>query len=156
LEITIGKLLKGKGKSMATAESCTGGYIAHLITSIPGSSAYFKGSVVSYSNDVKENVLNVSPDTLKTVGAVSEETVTQMVKGVIEKLNADFAVATSGIMGPDGGNAEKPVGTVWIAAGNKEKVIAQKLFFRFDRERNIEMTAQSALNMLRKFILAES
>jgi nicotinamide-nucleotide amidase len=153
LEITIGKILKSKEKTMATAESCTGGYIAHLITSNPGSSVYFKGSVVSYSNEVKENLLNVSLDTLKTTGAVSEETVIQMVKGVIEKINVDFAVATSGIMGPDGGTPEKPVGTVWIAAGNKDKVVSQKMFFRFDRERNIEMTAQFALNMLRKFIL---
>jgi nicotinamide-nucleotide amidase len=156
LEITIGKILKAKNKTMATAESCTGGYIAHLITSVPGSSAYFKGSVVSYSNEVKENILNVSAETLKTSGAVSEETVTQMLKGIINKLNVDFAVATSGIMGPDGGTAEKPVGTVWIAAGNKEKVEAHKLFFRFDRERNIEMTAQAALNLLRKFVLANS
>ncbi len=156
LEIAIGKILKSKGKTVATAESCTGGYIAHLITSVPGSSAYFNGSVVSYANYVKENVLGVSSETLKTVGAVSEETVKQMVKGVIEKLNVDFAVATSGIMGPDGGSPEKPVGTVWIAAGNKDKVEALKLFFLFDRERNIEMTAQAALNMLRKFILANS
>jgi len=156
LEITIGKILKAKGKTMATAESCTGGYIAHLITSVPGSSEYYKGSVVSYANEVKENVLGVSADTLKTVGAVSEETVQQMVKGVIEKLNVDFALATSGIMGPDGGTPDKPVGTVWIAAGDKENLITQKLFFRFDRERNIEMTAQASLNMLRKFILANS
>ena len=156
LEIIIGIILKAKGKTMATAESCTGGYIAHLITSVPGSSAYFKGSIVSYANEVKENLLNVDSDTLKSAGAVSEETVKQMVKGAIEKLNVDFAIATSGIMGPDGGSLEKPVGTVWIATGNKEKVIAQKLFFRFDRERNIEMTAQTALNLLRKFILTES
>jgi nicotinamide-nucleotide amidase len=156
LEITIGKILKAKNKTLATAESCTGGYIAHLITSIPGSSAYFNGSIVSYANEVKENVLGVSLEILKTAGAVSEETVTQMVKGVIEKINVDFAVATSGIMGPDGGTKEKPVGTVWIAVGNREKTEAQKLFFRFDRERNIEMTAQAALNMMRKFILANS
>jgi nicotinamide-nucleotide amidase len=156
LEITLGKILKARNKTMATAESCTGGYIAHLITSVAGSSAYFKGSVVSYANDVKENILNVSADTLKTTGAVSEETVKQMVKGAIENLQADFALATSGIMGPKGGTPEKPVGTVWMAVGNKEKTEAQKLFFRFDRERNIEMTAQAALNLLRKFILANS
>lgn len=156
LEIVIGKILKEKGKTMATAESCTGGYIAHLITSVPGSSAYFTGSIISYANEVKENILGVSSDILKSVGAVSEDTVRQMVKGVIEQLKTDFAVATSGIMGPDGGTQEKPVGTVWIAAGNKKEVVAQKLFFRFDRERNIEMTAQAALNMLRKFILANS
>lgn len=153
LELVIGKILKAKGKTIATAESCTGGYIAHLITSVAGSSAYFKGSVVSYANEVKENLLDVSAETLKTAGAVSKETVMQMLKGVLDKLNVDFAVATSGVMGPDGGTSEKPVGTVWIAAGNNEKVVTQKLFFRFDRERNIEMTAQAALNMLRKFIL---
>jgi len=153
LEIVIGKILKAKNKTMATAESCTGGYIAHLITSIPGSSVYFNGSVVSYSNSVKENVLGVSADTLKTVGAVSEETVTQMAKGVINKLNVDYAVAVSGIMGPDGGSEEKPVGLVWVAVGNKEKIQTTKLQFRFDRQRNIEMTTQNALNLLRKFIL---
>ena len=111
-------------------------YLIHLITS-----------------DVKENVLGVSSETLKTAGAVSEETVTQMVTGVINKLNVDYAVAVSGIMGPDGGTDEKPVGLVWIAVGNKEKIQATKLQFRFDRQRNIEMTTQNALNLLRKFIL---
>ena len=110
---------------MGTAESCTGGYIAHLITSVPGSSAYYKGSVVSYANEVKENILGVQHETLEH-GAVSEETVKEMVKGAIEKLNVDYAVATSGIMGPDGGTEEKPVGTVWIAAGNKEKIVDAK------------------------------
>ena len=153
LEIVIGQVLKAKNKTMATAESCTGGYIAHLITSIPGSSSYYKGSVVSYANEVKENVLNVSPDILNTAGAVSEETVTQMVKGVIQKLNVDYAVATSGIMGPDGGSPEKPVGTIWLAVGNKNKTATHQLNLRFDRERNITMTGMFALNMLRKFIL---
>ena len=138
---------------MATAESCTGCYISHLITSISGSSAYYKGSVVSYDNEVKETVLGVQHNTLMTVGAVSEETVKQMVAGAIKTLNVDFALATSGIMGPDGGSEEKPVGTVWIAAGNKEKVETLKLNLRFDRERNITITANNALNFLRKFIL---
>lgn len=153
LEIVLGKILKSNGKTMATAESCTGGYIAHLITSVPGSSAYYNGSIVSYSNESKENLLDVSNNILNTAGAVSSETVTQMVNGALKKLKADFAVACSGIMGPDGGTDDKPVGTVWIAAGNKENVVTQKLYFRFDRERNIEMTAQAALNLLRKFIL---
>ncbi len=138
---------------MATAESCTGGYIAHLITSIAGSSVYYKGSIVSYSNEAKENILGVQHDALVTVGAVSEETVRQMVKGAINKMNVDYAVATSGIMGPDGGSDEKPVGTVWIAVGNKQKVEAKQFNFRFDRSRNISMTAGNALNFLRKFIL---
>lgn len=153
LEIVIGKILKAKGKTMGTAESCTGGYIAHLITSIPGSSAYFKGSVISYSNEVKENMLLVSHDTMVSHGAVSQETVTEMVKGAIEKLKVDYALATSGIMGPDGGSEEKPVGTVWIAVANKEKTETLKLNLRFDRHRNITLTAANALNFLRKFLL---
>jgi nicotinamide-nucleotide amidase len=153
LEVVIGKILKAQNKTMATAESCTGGYIAHLITSIPGSSAYFNGSVVSYSNKLKESILGVSAETLKKAGAVSEETVLEMVRGLINKLNVDYGVAVSGIMGPDGGSAEKPVGLVWIAVGNKEKTQTTKLQFRFDRQRNIEMTAQNALNLLRKFII---
>ena len=156
LEIVIGKILKAKSKTMGTAESCTGGFIAHLITSVSGSSAYYKGSVVSYANEIKENILGVKKETLLSVGAVSEETVKEMVKGAISKLNVDFALATSGIMGPDGGTDEKPVGTVWIAAGNKEKVETLKLNLRFDRQRNIGMTATNALNFLRKFILANS
>jgi nicotinamide-nucleotide amidase len=156
LEVVVGKILKERNKTMATAESCTGGYIAHLITSVAGSSAYYNGSVVSYSNEVKEDILGVKHSTLASVGAVSEETVKQMVKGVIEKLNVDYAVATSGIMGPDGGTAEKPVGMVWIAAGNKDRIIAKEFHFRFDRERNIRQTAHTALDFLRKFILANS
>lgn len=156
LELVIGKILKAKGKTMGTAESCTGGYIAHLITSIPGSSAYFKGSVVSYANEVKENLLAVSHDTLADKGAVSQETVTAMVKGAIEKLNVDYALATSGIMGPDGGSEEKPVGTVWIAVANKDKTETLKLNLRFDRQRNIGLAAANALNFLRKFILTHS
>lgn len=156
LAITIGKILKSKNKTLATAESCTGGYIAHLITSIAGSSAYYKGTVVSYANEAKINLLNVSDETLRQSGAVSEDTVIQMVNGVLEKMNTDFALATSGIMGPDGGTDDKPVGTVWIAAGNNREVVTHKLFFRFDRERNIEMTAHAALNLLRKFILAHA
>jgi len=156
LATVVTKILKEKNKTIGTAESCTGGYIAHLITSNPGSSVGYKGSIISYANDVKERILGVTDKTLRTVGAVSEETVIQMVKGAIEKLNVDFAVATSGIMGPDGGTDEKPVGTVWIAAGNKGKVETAKLAFRFDRERNIEMTSHTALNFLRKFILANT
>jgi len=156
LALVVQKILKEKNKTIGTAESCTGGYIAHLITSNPGSSVGYKGSIISYANDVKEKILGVTDKTLKTVGAVSEETVIQMVKGAIEKLNVDFAIATSGIMGPDGGTDEKPVGTVWIAAGNKGKVETAKLAFRFDRERNIEMTSHTALNFLRKFILANT
>jgi nicotinamide-nucleotide amidase len=156
LETVIGKLLKAKGKTMGTAESCTGGYIAHLITSIAGSSAYYKGSVVSYSNEIKESILGVQHVTLESMGAVSEETVKEMVKGAIDKLGVDYVLATSGIMGPDGGSEAKPVGTVWIAVGNKETIKALQLHLRFDRRRNIEMTASNALNFLRKLILTNS
>ncbi|MDX1956580.1 MAG: competence/damage-inducible protein A [Chitinophagaceae bacterium] len=153
LEEVLGEVLMKKGKTMSTAESCTGGYIAHLITSIPGSSAYFQGSVVSYANSVKEGLLDVSSETLSTLGAVSEETVKQMVAGVLQKTNSHYALATSGIMGPTGGTAEKPVGTVWIAAGDRENVITSQLKLRFDRKKNIEITAQMAMDLLRRFIL---
>ena len=154
LEIVVGKILKARQKTMGTAESCTGGYIAHLITSIAGSSAYYKGSIISYANDIKENVLNVKSETLTEYGAVSQQTVIEMVKGAIDKLNVDYALAVSGIMGPDGGSEEKPVGTVWIAAGNIEKTETLKLNLRFDRQRNITITAMNALNFLRRFILS--
>lgn len=152
IQEAIGRLLQSKGKTLGTAESCTGGYIAHLITSIPGSSHYFKGSVVSYDNAVKTDTLHVDPATLQRDGAVSEATVKEMVRGALSVLNTDYAIATSGIMGPDGGTPEKPVGTVWIAVGDRQNVLAQKMSFRFDRQRNIELTATIALNELRKFI----
>lgn len=154
LQQVIGDLLKRTNSTLATAESCTGGYIAHLITSISGSSEYFKGSVVSYANEVKENMLKVSHETLVQEGAVSEQTVKQMVQGALLTLNTDFALATSGIMGPGGGSEAKPVGTVWVAAGNKDEIVTQLFQFRFDRARNIEMTAINALNLLRKFIVS--
>ena len=156
LEKVVGKILLQKNQSLGLAESCTGGYISHLMTSIPGSSAYFKGSVVSYANETKENVLAVPATTLQTEGAVSEATVKAMVSGALTSLHTDYALAVSGIMGPDGGTEEKPVGTVWVAAGNKEKTETIQLNLRFDRKRNIEMTAMHALNFLRKFILANS
>ncbi len=153
LEVVVGNILKSKNKTMGTAESCTGGYIAHLITSVAGSSAYFNGSVVSYSNSVKENVLGVQTKTIERYGAVSEETVKEMAAGAIRTLGVDYAVAVSGIMGPDGGSEEKPVGTVWVAVGNNAKTETLKLNLRFDRKRNISLTATYALNFLRKFIL---
>ncbi|MFT3935393.1 MAG: CinA family nicotinamide mononucleotide deamidase-related protein [Chitinophagaceae bacterium] len=153
MELVVARLLLNSKKTMATAESCTGGYIAHRITAHAGSSEYFKGSVVSYANEVKETLLNVPHDYFFTVGAVSEEVVKGMVKGVLEKINADYAIAVSGIMGPGGATAEKPVGMVWVAVGNKDKITTQLFNFRFDRARNIEMTAINALNLLRKFIL---
>ena len=151
----ISKLLKEKNKIVGTAESCTGGYIAHLLTREAGASDKYNGTIVCYSNAVKKSVLKVSPETIDKEGAVSEETVLQMVKGAVEVLNTDYAIATSGIMGPDGGTPKKPVGTVWIAVGSKNSVTAHKFQFRFDRMRNIELTANNALNMLRKFILSD-
>jgi nicotinamide-nucleotide amidase len=156
LEILIGRLLKERNKTVATAESCTGGYIAHLITSVPGSSNYFKGSVVSYNNDIKKNVLKVKDETLKTVGAVSEETVREMLSGVLNVIQTDYAIAVSGIMGPDGGSPEKPVGTVWIAAGDNQNIETRRFHFRYDRIKNIELTATNALNLLRAFILKQN
>lgn len=153
LSKVIGNILSEKNKTVGTAESCTGGYIAHLLTSNSGSSKYFKGSIVSYDNEVKENVLNVSNKTLATEGAVSEQTVRQMVRGALQIIKTDYAIAVSGIMGPDGGSAEKPVGTVWIAVGNNQDIISTKLHLRFDRKRNIEITAQNAILLLRNFIL---
>ncbi len=153
MEAVAGSMLKERNKTLATAESCTGGYIAHLITSVAGASGYFMGSVVAYNNTIKENTLQVPLKILETSGAVSEETVIAMLKGVLNVMQSDYAIAVSGIMGPEGGNAEKPVGTVWIAIGNNQKVETKKLHFRFDRRRNIELTSINALNLLRLFIL---
>lgn len=148
LEAWVGESAKENRLTISTAESCTGGLIAHKITSVPGSSAYYKGTVVSYSNDIKEQILKVPKEVLKEYGAVSEETVKAMVKGVITLLKTDLAVAVSGIMGPDGGTPDKPVGTVWIAAGSAEKITTHKYLLRYSRIRNTEMTANYALKML--------
>lgn len=154
MPVVIGKLLMAKNKTVSTAESCTGGYIAHLITLVPGSSKYYEGSIVSYSYNVKETLLGVHEDTLNTNGAVSEQTVTEMLSGLLKKFKTDYGIAVSGIMGPDGGTEEKPVGTVWMAVGNKKNHQTQKINLRFNRERNIEVTGMIALNFLRRFILA--
>lgn len=154
LQIIIGKLLQQQKKTLATAESCTGGYIAHLITSVPKSSSHFNGAAVVYNNDIKEKILGVSHETLQTEGAVSEATARQMVAGALKQFDADYAVATTGILGPPTENDEKPVGTVWIAAGNKDEIITKLLNLGYDRERNIEAAALQALNLLRKFIIS--
>jgi nicotinamide-nucleotide amidase len=114
---------------------------------------YFKGSVVSYANTVKTDILSVDPQTLKDHGAVSKETASQMVKGALKMLKTDYVLVTTGIMGPDGGSPEKPVGTVWVGVGDGHRTELHEFHFRFDRQRNIELTATNALNMLRKFIL---
>jgi len=152
IQQVVAKTLKERKQTLGTAESCTGGYIAHLITQNAGASLFFKGTIVAYDNEVKKSILKVADDTLRSEGAVSEATAKEMAKGVLEKLNTDYALATTGIMGPDGGTEEKPVGTVWIAVGNANRIETQKFNFRFDRLRNIEQTAHTALNMLRKFI----
>jgi nicotinamide-nucleotide amidase len=153
LERVVSKLLLAKNKTLCTAESCTGGYIAHLITSMAGSSAFYDGSVISYSYGAKEDLLNVSHQSLLTNGAVSEEVVIEMAKGALRNIKSDYVIAVSGIMGPGGGLPEKPVGTAWIAVGDSQKITAQKVQFRFDRARNIQLTAAAALNLLRQFIV---
>lgn len=144
----IGTILKERGLTLGTAESCTGGRIASIITSTPGSSAYFTGSIVSYSNSVKENLLGVNPADIEQHGAVSREVVEQMALGAIHKLGCNCAVATSGIAGPDGGTPEKPVGTVWIAAAIGSKVISECYRFSSIREQNILRSSNMALLML--------
>lgn len=150
-EILGNELLKHKA-TLSTAESCTGGYIAHLITSIPGSSRYFNGAVVSYSNDVKASILGVSADSLNTYGAVSEEVVKQMAEGVREKLGTTYSIATSGIAGPDGGTEEKPVGTVWIAISGPAGTLAKMHQLYGGREQIIQRTTLLAMDMLRKYL----
>ncbi len=152
----VGNQLAGLGKKLAVAESCTGGYISHLVTSIPGSSGYYKGGITAYANETKINLLNVKQDTLDRAGAVSKEVATEMVLGVKDALGADYAIATTGIAGPDGGTEEKPVGTVWIAVAGQEKLVATKFVFMKNRERNILRTSHTALQMLRKLIIEEN
>ncbi len=156
IQNAVGRLLVENGKTIGIAESCTGGYIAHMITSVPGASAYFNGGVVTYSNKLKEKVLNVSPETIEKHGAVSEETVREMVKGALEITQADITVAVSGIAGPGGGSPEKPVGTIWLAIGDKNSTQTLKLQLWKDRIKNIEYTGVVSLNMIRKFLLAEA
>ena len=140
-----GRLLVRLKATIATAESCTGGYIAHLITQVPGSSAYFKGSVVAYHNEVKTSLLGVDPDLIASHGAVSGETVGAMARGGRQLLGADYCLATSGILGPEGGTPEKPVGTVWMAACAESKLLTRKIQLRFNREQNIQAASNQAL-----------
>lgn len=147
-EALLGKLLTQHHATVATAESCTGGNIAHLITSILGSSNYFKGSVVAYANETKINVLQVNPQDIEHHGAVSREVVEQMATGVRTLLHTDYAVATSGIAGPDGGTAEKPVGTIWIAVSGPNGTCSQLFQCGKLREQNINRSTQAAFFML--------
>lgn len=149
----LGRLLQNRNLTLTTAESCTGGYVAHLITSIPGSSTYFMGSIVAYANEVKQSLLGVQKNTLEVYGAVSEETVREMVKGALKVMNTDLAVSISGIAGPGGGSPEKPVGTIWMAVGNSTITEVFKLQTGKDRLKNIEYAGNMALNLVRKFVL---
>ncbi len=153
IQEAVGKLLRDKGLTLSTAESCTGGYLAHLITQISGSSDYFQGAIVTYSNEVKMNQLNVDKETLETHGAVSEETAKEMAGNVREKLNTSIGLATTGVAGPGGGSEEKPVGTVWIAYADEQRTVARKLLLSSDRLLNIQLTATIGLNLLRIQIL---
>jgi nicotinamide-nucleotide amidase len=153
LEQAIGVLLKNQSKHLCTAESCTGGYISHLITSIAGSSEYFKGAVVSYSNQMKMSQLAVNIETLEKYGAVSSETVKEMLKGALATCQADVAIAVSGVAGPGGGSEEKPVGTVFIGIADNEKHYIRKFNFTVHRDRNIQLTGVVALMLLRNFLL---
>ena len=150
LEELVGKILLTKGQTLAIAESCTGGNISRLITSISGSSQYYKGGVVAYSNEIKESVLNVNASDIEKYGAVSKEVVEQMAKGVLNLYKSDYAIATSGIAGPNGGTKEKPVGTTWIAVASKTKLISKLYIFGDQRDRNIQRASLTALNMLQK------
>jgi len=152
----IQNLFQSRELTLSVAESCTGGLIAHEITSIPGSSAYFMGSMVTYSNEAKKAILGVKEHTLMEYGAVSEEVVKEMAEGVRQKLHTDYSIATSGVAGPDGGSEEKPVGTVWIAIASANKTIAKRFNLGQSRSRNIRISMLSALNWLRQEIISGS
>ncbi len=152
LEGLLGKYLKEKGETLCTAESCTVGYIAHRITSVSGSSRWFKGAVVAYSNEIKHDLLNIEKTMLEQHGAVSQQTVEAMAANAREKIEADWCIAISGIAGPTGGTPEKPVGTVWIAVAGKDTLKSRKFMFGDNRERNIIRSAVAAMAMLANFL----
>lgn len=149
LEEAIGQMLKEKNLTIALAESCSGGFVSHKITSVAGSSAYYQGSIVPYHNELKKEVLHVAPEAIDQHGAVSEETVKEMAKNVRQMMHADIGVASSGVAGPTGGTAEKPVGTVWIAFDDGEHTYTKKLQLGNDRLINIHQTATHLMNMVR-------
>ena len=153
MEGVVGELLKENNRSLSTAESCTGGNVSKMLTSISGSSSFFNGSIVSYSNQSKSELLDVNEQNIEKYGAVSQQVVEQMAANVRLKFNSDFGISTSGIAGPSGGTTEKPVGTVWIAVANKDKVVSKKLNLGYNRERNIHVSSLSVLNLLRLELL---
>ena len=150
MQQVVANLLVAKNQTISTAESCTGGYLAHLRTSVSGSSTYYVGSIVAYQNDIKTQLLNVPTEVLQEYGAVSEQTVAIMAKEVRLKMGTSIGVAASGIAGPDGGTDEKPVGTIWIAYADEEKITTKKLQLSAIRENNIRMTALAILNLIRQ------
>lgn len=152
IEVVIGKSLSEKELTISVAESCTGGYLSHMITSVPGSSAYFLGSIIPYAYDIKMRELGVRPETLEKFGAVSEETITEMANLVRSRFSTSIGVATSGIAGPGGATPEKPVGTVWIAYSDKHKLVTRKLQLSTDRALNIRMASVAVLNLIRQNI----
>jgi len=154
LSQSVGKLLAAKNNTVATAESCTGGYLAHLLTSIPGSSSYYTGSILAYANVIKENILQVDKNILIQNGAVSEACVKAMAENCRRIMHTDYAIATSGVAGPSGGTKEKPVGTVWIAVATPTHCIAKVFNMGDHRGRTIERTALMGLDMLRKELIA--
>lgn len=151
-----GELLIRNGASVSVAESCTGGKVAHMFTSNPGSSAYFKGAVIAYSNEIKQHILGVKAETLEKYGAVSKEVAIEMAEGVMKTLGTEYAIATTGIAGPDGGTADKAVGTVWIAVIGQQNTRVERYTFAHNRERNILRSSQTAINLLRQLILVEN
>ena len=153
MEGEVGNLLTAKNQTLSTAESCTGGNVSKMLTSISGSSSFFYGSIISYSNLSKSELLDIKKKNIEKYGAVSQQVVEQMAVNVRLKFNSDYGISTSGIAGPDGGTAEKPVGTVWIAVANKDKVISKKLNLGYNRERNIYVSSLSVLNLLRLELL---
>ncbi|HUH75306.1 MAG TPA: CinA family nicotinamide mononucleotide deamidase-related protein [Chitinophagales bacterium] len=154
-ETVIGEMLRARNLKLGTAESCTGGAISQTITSIPGASDYYNGSIVSYSNEIKKDLLGIKSETIENHGAVSEETVQEMLKGALKQLNVDIAIAVSGVAGPGGGSPEKPVGCVYIGIANQNKNYIKRLQFTQNRERNIQLSTITALVMLKKFLLEE-
>jgi nicotinamide-nucleotide amidase len=152
VEQLLGEALRAAGATMGTAESCTGGYIGHCITQVPGASAYFMGSVVSYDNSIKSAVLGVAGDTLAQHGAVSSETVREMAEGAIRLLGVNYTLAVSGVLGPDGGTDRSPVGTVWMAVSDGSNTVTKMFSFFYDRERNKEMAAKNGMLFLLKYI----
>jgi len=150
IEDAVGELLKSKHLTLATCESCTGGFLAHRLTSVPGSSEYFIGSVVAYHNDIKTSLVDVNPKTLEAYGAVSEQTATEMAEGIRKKFKVDIGIATTGIAGPDGGSEEKPVGTVWVAISYGKEVFTRKFQLPGTRLYNIELASVNALNFIRQ------